>query len=149
MLKRSGFKRPAYERPPREVLVAGPAFRYGAPAEARAAEPKREYVRSEAMMAAYRMIPCVGCGSLREVFGAHSNWAIHGKGGHIKADDNRCASLCSRDCHRTLDQGSHWSELQRKTMWWHWHTITVSKLVMLGLWPADAPVPDLSPEFMP
>lgn len=66
--------------------------------------PKFSYVRSPALMALYRTIPCQNCG--REdgtVVGAHSNQAIFGKGRGIKASDDRCASLCAR-CHNDVDQ---------------------------------------------
>jgi hypothetical protein len=103
---------------------------------------KRAYVRSAALMKAYRLIPCQNCGTDDgTVCGAHSNWAVHGKGKSIKADDNRCASLCST-CHTELDQGSRLTEDERKAMWWAAHQDTVQELLERRLWPKGVPVPD-------
>jgi hypothetical protein len=103
---------------------------------------KRAYVRSPALMKAYRLIPCQHCGSDDgTVCGAHSNWAVHGKGKSIKADDNRCASLCST-CHGELDQGSRLTENERKALWWTAHQDTVQELLERRLWPKGVPVPD-------
>lgn len=108
--------------------------------------PKREYVRSEALLALIRtqILPCQHCGARDgTIVAAHSNWSVHGKGKGIKADDNRIAALCFA-CHSQLDQGSAWSEDQRKAMWWPAHCSTVSSLVRLGAWPAGAPIPDIA-----
>jgi hypothetical protein len=105
--------------------------------------PKHEYIRSEALRIAYRALPCQHCGAEGEragVCGAHSNWGM-GKGGAIKADDNRAASLCF-ECHRELDQGKNWSDVQKRSIWVHAHAKTVTKLVLIGLWPASVPVPE-------
>lgn len=146
-MKRGGFKRPEYQRPPRAALVL--PVRSAAPVRAtmqvaallRPPVLKREYVRSPALMKAYRLICCQHCSaSDGTVCGAHSNWAIHGKGRSIKADDNRAASLCFT-CHTLLDQGSALTERDRQVMWWRAHVRTVHLLVMECLWPASVPVP--------
>jgi len=106
---------------------------------------KHDYVRSEPLMKAYRLIRCQGwlCGVADgTVCGAHSNWAIHGKGRSIKADDNRCASLCSR-CHHELDQGLRLNDEQKRRMWWLAHVDTVRELQHQNLWPAGVLVPDV------
>ena len=65
--------------------------------------PKHQYIRSPALMKAYREIPCQHCGiEDGTVCGAHSNRGADGKGRSIKADDNKCASLCYR-CRAELD----------------------------------------------
>jgi hypothetical protein len=113
-------------------------------ARAVVALPKRLYVRSKRLMKAYRSIPCQSCGADDgTVCGAHSNWAIHGKGKSVKADDNRAASLCSR-CHTELDQGTAMTEPQRQRMWWLAHVDTVNLLLFNGAWPDDVPLPDVS-----
>jgi hypothetical protein len=105
--------------------------------------PKFVYVRSEALMKAYRLIPCQGCGRADgTVCGAHSNWAVHGKGRSVKASDDRCASLCFA-CHQELDQGSAFTEAQRRMFWWRSHVNTVANLAHFTLWPAGVPVPDV------
>jgi hypothetical protein len=105
---------------------------------------KRVYVRSPALMHAYRLIPCQNCGrDDGTVCGAHSNWAVHGKGKSMKADDNRCASLCWV-CHSLLDQGSRLTEDERKAQWWGAHVKTVMELAARGLWPPGVPVPNIA-----
>lgn len=103
---------------------------------------KHVYVRSKALMAAYRLIPCQACGvDDGTVAGAHSNSSTFGKGRGIKADDNRCASLCFR-CHGQLDQGNRMDRQERDAMWCDAHRKTVRTLVQRGLWPLDVPIPD-------
>lgn len=105
--------------------------------------PKRDYVRSEALMKAYRLISCQNCGADDgTVCGAHSNWAKHGKGRGIKADDNRCASLCSV-CHGELDQGSIMGRAEREALWSIAHAKTIRELVARGLWPKGIEVPQV------
>ena len=106
--------------------------------------PKRQYIRSRKLMKAYSLIGCTVdfCG-LGPTCGAHSNWSIHGKGRGIKADDNRCASMCNAH-HTELDQGRHWSEADKQAIWWAAHVRTVQTLTQMGAWPANVPVPDLT-----
>lgn len=107
--------------------------------------PKRAYVRSAKVLAACRAIPCQHCSrDDGTVCAAHSNWSVHGKGGHIKADDSRVAALCA-GCHvPILDQGSHLSRDERRSMWWAAHVKTISLLVQRSLWPQGVPIPDVS-----
>jgi len=105
--------------------------------------PKTGYVRSKALMLAYRRIPCQNCGvDDGTVCGAHSNQAEHGKGRGIKASDIFAASLCHR-CHMAVDQGRTMSRAERVLVWVNAHVKTVRELVKRGLWPLDVPVPDL------
>lgn len=105
---------------------------------------KFDYVRSDALMRAYRLIPCQHCGADDgTVCGAHSNWAVHGKGRGIKASDIFAASLCHAD-HAELDQGLRLTEAERQAMWWQAHIRTVSELLRRGLWPEGVPVPDIT-----
>lgn len=104
--------------------------------------PKHEYIRSPSLMKAYRELPCQHCGiSDGTICGAHANLGLFGKGGRIKADDNRAASLCMV-CHYELDQGHLWSYEQRRSIWVNAHAKTVNLLVLRGLWPAGVPVPE-------
>lgn len=107
--------------------------------------PKRQYVRSSQITEACRTIACQHCGrDDGTVCAAHSNWSVHGKGGHIKADDSRVAALCS-SCHvPLLDQGSRLSKAERKTLWWAAHVKTIIELVKRSRWPSSIPVPDIS-----
>jgi hypothetical protein len=103
--------------------------------------PKTQYIRSKALMKAYRLIPCQHCGrDDGTVVGAHSNSSSMGKGMGIKAHD-LCASLC-HVCHAALDQGSHLSRMQRETLHSDAHRKTVAELLKRGLWPLDVPIPD-------
>jgi len=102
---------------------------------------KFNYIRSPALMKAYRQIACTNCGrDDGTVCGAHSNQAKHGKGRSIKASDVFCASLCFA-CHSALDQGSKMSRADRERMWNACHLQTVKELVRGGLWPLSVPVP--------
>lgn len=150
-MKRSGFKpkgrapRPAkqIDYTPTPRTVATPAA--GAVALAFRPAPKRVYVRSEALMALLRsqVLPCQHCGAADgTIVGAHSNWAVHGKGRNIKADDNRIAALCWV-CHHQLDQGFLWSDDEKKAVWWLAHCKTVRSLLSLVLWPSAVPIPDI------
>jgi hypothetical protein len=111
--------------------------------------PKRVYVVSKPLREAYRLIPCqypypnsVCAVEDGTVCCAHSNWGVHGKGGAIKADDSRAASLCFTH-HSSLDQGGSMSEEVKKQRWWQAHVTTVRLLVAGGHWPVDIPVPDI------
>jgi hypothetical protein len=107
--------------------------------------PKHDYIRSPQLLAAARMIECQHCGiDDGTVVAAHTNWG-GGKGRGIKADDNLIASLCS-NCHFQIDQGAVMSKQQRMVMWIAAHYKTVRKLVMLGLWADNVPIPH-NPEF--
>jgi len=159
-MRSSGFSRRidtgGAQRMDRDARLAAAAARLMAEARPRAAsmipsgpaaEPikKHEYVRSKALREAYRLIPCQHCNrDDGTVCCAHSNWSQHGKGGAIKADDNRGASLCST-CHvPLLDQGSKLSKAERQAMWWSAHCKTIELLLARGLWPEGVPVPDIS-----
>ena len=125
-----------------DAIHKKPRGSYG-PAEL-AAAPKFDYVRSASLMQAYRKIACQGCGrNDGTVCGAHSNWSVHGKGRSVKASDIYCASLCSV-CHQSLDQGSAWTETERKEFWWTAHRLTVIRLVERELWPLGVRTPDVS-----
>lgn len=152
MLKRTPFKRKPPERyvkPERVPKPNGVLTRpfNGVRFTEIVSQPKREYVRSRPLLDSCRCIPCQHCGMMHftgRVVAAHSNWSVHGKGGHIKADDNRVASLCD-ECHiYLLDQGSKLSQEQRQEMWWRAHVRTVRQLTHLQLWPSDVPVPDIT-----
>lgn len=150
-LKRTPFKAKMSARPPREERAPRPLpsidpsrFRLPAAITGMAAPvEKREYVRDKALREAYRLIPCQHCDrDDGTVCCAHSNWGVHGKGGAIKADDSRGASLCA-GCHvPVLDQGSHLSKAERQRMWWDAHVKSVRELTARGHWPTHIPAPD-------
>ncbi len=58
--------------------------------------------RSSKRLQAVRSLPCVRCGNPNSQ-AAHSNFAEHGKGRGIKADDCYTIPLC-HGCHTWLDQ---------------------------------------------
>jgi hypothetical protein len=149
-MKRSGFK-PRFERKPERQMDYTPRPRAVAvaicdgKARTSVAVPKRQYVRSASLLIACRALACQHCGRSGPdagVCAAHSNWAIHGKGKSIKADDNRVASLCFL-CHGWLDQGSTGTELEKQVMWWAAHCRTVTELQARGLWPDGVSGPDI------
>lgn len=148
MLRRTGFKRPERPARTRPALPSPvpPEMQRGTMSQTRqlgTSNYKRQYIRSPALMRAYGKIPCQHCGrDDGTICGAHANWSVFGKGGHIKADDNRAASLCSM-CHiPLLDQGSELSKAERIAMWWAAHVKTIAELMRRGLWPSGLPVPD-------
>jgi len=94
--------------------------------------PKHKYVRSPALMKAYRLLSCQHCGADDgTVCGAHSNWAEHGKGRGIKASDDKCASLCFK-CHLELDSGRGDRD-DKRSMWDAAHASTMAGLIDLSL----------------
>lgn len=145
-MKRSGFKRKTPERyqpDPDRVRVTPsvrPEFRMPESVAAPAAPVEKfRYLRSDALMRAYRLIPCQHCGRQDgTVCGAHSNWPEHGKGRSIKASDEFCASLCFA-CHGALDQGVQMTAEQRKAMWTAAWRKTRAALLNSGLWPSTLP----------
>ena len=105
------------------------------------ARPKFRYVRSKALMEAYREIPCQSCGADDgTVAGAHSNSGKMGKGLGRKATDY-CASLCSK-CHAKVDSSYSMTGEQRQAMWQAAHEKTVHELIKQWLWPTDVRYPD-------
>ena len=152
-MKRSSFKvqRPPGMRPPRAAKQIGPEYtprpRSVASPSPRewfaATAPKTRYVRDERFQAMCRGTACKRCGADGESSGvtwAHSNQAIHGKGGAIKASDEFVAALCWR-CHALLDQGSAWSEAEKVAIWTAAYRLTVALAVQIGTWPTGFPVP--------
>lgn len=143
MLQRRAFRKPP--KPEREPMAWPGKVRFAPAARCdgmAAAQPKRAYVRSKALLAAARTLPCQYSGVVGRTEAAHSNWPQHGKAKGIKADDNRIAAL-SAEVHRELDQGKNWSAGERQAIWWAAHCKTVRALLAAGLWPADVPIPDL------
>jgi len=66
---------------------------------------KHQHFRSRKLLDAAKGQSCQNCGADDgTIVAAHSNWAIHGKGKGIKADDFYIAFLCG-NCHIWLDQG--------------------------------------------
>lgn len=147
MARGSGFKKPALERKKPVYKPIPMDQRRGSirvvAAVAAPPKPKREYIRSKALLEACRKIPCQHSGvSDGTVCAAHSNSQTHGKGRGIKADDNRVAALCHH-VHMMIDQGSKLSKEEREEIWWQAHVKTVKELLRRGLWPLDVPLPDL------
>lgn len=103
--------------------------------------PKFVYVRSPALLAAIRTLPCQHSGVVGRTQAAHSNWAEHGKGKGIKASDVFCAAL-SVEVHRELDQGKNWTEAERREVWRNAWVKTINELHKRGLWPEEIPFPD-------
>lgn len=140
-MRRSGFAsqwqpRLKTERTLTPIRVPAPSAAVFRPA------PKHEYVRSPALLEACRALACQSCGSENgTIVAAHSNWAVHGKGKSVRADDNRVAAMCWR-CHHELDQCGDESNGAKQAWWWDCHVKTVNKLVMRGLWPKGVPVPE-------
>lgn len=142
-MRRTGFARKVYTPPePAPLRRVACTATYARISPEVVVVPKRVYVRSRALLAAVRTLPCQITGRTGGTEPAHSNWACHGKGKSIKADDNRIAALCQA-VHRDLDQGSRLTEAQRQLIWWTAHVRTIRLLLATGQWPARVPVPDI------
>lgn len=112
-LKRTGFKRPAYERKPVALTPVPEHLRRSVrtgPAELQAA-PKNPPGRNQAYRDLARGQPCMlripyVCNHNPETTVlAHSNSQAHGKGMGIKADDAIGAVWACYACHTWADQG--------------------------------------------
>jgi DNA-binding transcriptional ArsR family regulator len=106
--------------------------------------PKFAYVRDIRLRLMCRQMPCQHCGASGPWAGvtwAHSNQAVHGKGGAVKASDIFVAALCSV-CHRELDQGKTMNAAQRVLMWTVAHERTVRRALQAGTWPSGVALPD-------
>lgn len=83
-----------------------------------AAQPKEVARRCPALLELARGKPCllrisgVCCGGTETTVAAHSNYSVHGKGGHRKADDCYSVWACAR-CHTWLDS-SYVAEYEEK-----------------------------------
>lgn len=136
-MKRSGFKRAEYTKPPRPPLTLGNKV---SAAMVKSGEgvsvPKFDYVRSKPLMEAYRRLACQNCEVADgTVCGAHSNWAEHGKGRSIKASDVFCASLCY-SCHTWLDTSGE-NPNEQRLMWNRAHLKTIGSLIELSWEPGE------------
>lgn len=145
-----GFKKPELmSKPERTLTPIRQDVRHGQSATLPVETPKHSYVRSPALMRLYGTIPCqvYGCHVL-ETCGAHSNWGW-GKGRGIKADDNRCASMCMAH-HHEIDQGHRMSDDEKRRIWFSAHVRTVQLLVADNKWPIGIAIPNLDyPEDWP
>lgn len=110
MLRRTGFTRQSVERRP---LPAPRPVRAVAPtviSDSVMAQPKTEQHRNRRLLDLARGKPCllrvpdICQGGTETTVAAHSNWAIHGKAGARKANDQYSAWGCMA-CHGWLDQG--------------------------------------------
>lgn len=103
---------------------------------------KFEYYRSRKLLDAVKTLPCQHCGASAPSDPAHSNQSQHGKAKGRKASDQYIAAICRAD-HHEIDQGSKLSKAERLAMWDAAHIKTVRELLRRGLWPEDAPLPDI------
>lgn len=112
-MKRSGFAKKEYTRPPRSALQPiAPELAariHSGPVAASAPIPKTEAQRNPRLLAMARGMPCLlmlDCCNhdSATVVAAHSNQAKHGKAGARKADDQNSVWACSA-CHQFIDQG--------------------------------------------
>lgn len=147
MNRRSGFASQWQPKPKEERVAAilkpiRQGVTHGAATLPLEASPKFQYVRSPKLLRVCGELSCQVCDSEIGSVGAHSNWAIHGKGKSIKASDQYIAAMCYL-CHGELDQGSESTEDERKQTWFKAHVKTVQKLVILKLWPHDVQIPNL------
>ena len=104
-LRRSGFKRPAYQ--PQPAAPLRPVERCGvfAPASNEPIQtPKFVYLRSASYREFVARQPCFACGIAGLSNACHPNSAKYGKGRSVKAGDQFCWPLCVA---HGLHQGCH------------------------------------------
>lgn len=128
-MKRTGFAKPAYARPP---VVVTPITRQGvyAPAVGSAPIPKERTYRSEAWRRAVASLPCIVCGREGATQAAHPNHI--GKGMGIKAPDCWCVPMCVEH-HAEFDQGRRWTKEEKRDLMAGWIVQTINELAVRGL----------------
>lgn len=138
MLKRSGFKRAEYVRPPRVLYVLARPLPAAQISEQSQPAPKERPARSAAYLRLVAALPCAACGVEGFSQAAHANLS---KGLAIKSDDRTAFPACCdrpgvRGCHSLLDQGGQWDKAQRRALEVQWGASTRQAIVSRGLWPA-------------
>ena len=111
--------------------------------------PKAAPVRSEAYRRAVASLPCINCKVPGYSQCAHSN---SGKGAGIKASDLDSFPLCTvhpgadgglvQGCHERFDQGALFTKAVRRELEPVWAADTQRRVLALGLWPANLPIPE-------
>lgn len=106
--------------------------------------PKAAPVRSESYRRAVATLPCAICGVAGHSQAAHANT---GKGMGMKACDLTCFPACGprpgvRGCHSQLDQGALFLKAVRRELEPAWAADTQRRVLALGLWPANLPIPE-------
>lgn len=148
-MRRTGFKRPAYERKPSPVIGMAPGStahcRMSAVSAVLMVQPKSEPARHEGYRRLVAAMPCINCFAPPPSQCAHSNL---GKGMSLKADDRESFPLCAPSygkpgCHVELDQAGRYSKSQRRELEELWSRATRAAIRNAGQWPADlAPWPE-------
>lgn len=132
-MKRSGFQRPEYKRPPVLLTPIAPDMRRGVMSlvdgQARPVEKVRTY-RSEAWRRAVASLPCIVCGREGATQAAHPNHI--GKGMATKASDAWCVPLCVEH-HSEFDQGRRWTKQEKRDLMAGWIVQTINELAVRGL----------------
>lgn len=147
MLKRSGFKRPTYERQ-RTVHKPVPDHQRRSVSFAMAdkcAEPveKDNPLRSEAYRRLFPLFPCINCGKVGRSQHAHTN---SGKAKGMKNDDRDAMPLCADEpkavgCHTLFDlyrliPGGREAHVEQGKQW---AAETRRDIESMGLWPKNLP----------
>ena len=133
-MKRSGFKRPTFERQQRVFhKLAGPVNLAKISGDVRA-KPKSRTVRDSEYRRLVTALPCIMCGIEGRSQAAHPNT---GKGIGQKADGRLCFPLCAdgpgyRGCHSLFDQGAAFSKAERREKEIEWAVATQESINALG-----------------
>jgi hypothetical protein len=147
MLRRTGFKRKPYHRPPMAPLR--PVARSGVVAQISSVArpvPKEDILRSEAYRRLVAAMPCKFCGISGYSQAAHPNT---GKGMGFKTDDRGCFPLCGTratgggmvtGCHELFDLGMLFSKSQRREIEPIWGAETRASIMAAGAWPQGLPL---------
>lgn len=140
-MKRSGFKRPQFDRPPRVAYTLARACVQVQIEDTARPAHKAPPVRSEAYRRLVAALPCIRCGIVGYSNHAHGNT---GKGMGMKTDDRFAFPLCVdrpgvAGCHRLFDQHALYTREQRRLVEVEWSQATQDAIVQAGKWPAGLP----------
>ncbi|MGA0608874.1 hypothetical protein [Caldimonas sp. KR1-144] len=122
-MRRSGFKRPAYQPPMAAPLRVLPGFRLGTPVAGDVvAAPKSVLIRSEDYRRFVASFPCFWCGVAGYSQCAHDNFE---KGMALKVCDTRSFPLCGPrfglvGCHTQFDLLIEISRDERRALGAEW-----------------------------
>lgn len=142
MLKRTGFTKKPYTRPPTSApkpIERGVFTRADGGAEAR---PKENPVRSEAYRRLVAMMDCAHCKIQGLSQCAHAD---QGKGLSIKSDDRTCFPLCGPHpsgepgCHWRIGTSGQYSREERRKLEDEYGGKTRRAIFNNGLWPKAVP----------
>jgi hypothetical protein len=142
-MKRSGFKRPVFERAPMAAPkpLARPSALFQVPTKA-TPSPKSNHLRSDTYRRLVAAMPCARCGAVGRSQAAHAD---EGKGLGIKTDDRTCYPLCCTTpgrvgCHDIIGGSGSMTRDERRVTEQAYGAMTRARITADGAWPAGLPL---------